>query len=41
MKEISLEGKIYDFSIEYSLINVKNILHIHDELMQKPYINEY
>ena len=35
MKEIILNGFIYDFSIGYILIDVKDFLHIYDKLMKR------
>ena len=35
MNEISLDGTVYDFSTDYSLTDIKNILNINDCLIKK------
>lgn len=35
MNRISLNGILYDFSMDYGVIGVKGILHIHDYLIEK------
>ena len=34
-REISLNGNVYDFSVDYSSINISDILNIHNYLMTK------
>ena len=35
MKEIGLNGDVYDFSVDYDAIVVDDVLHIHKYLMEK------
>ena len=35
MKKTSLKGRVYDFSVDYDIISVSDILDIHKYLMEK------
>ena len=35
MKKIGLNGYVYDFSVDYRIVVVDDILHIHNNLMKK------
>ena len=38
MKKIGLNGYVYDFSVDYNIIDTSNIIDIHKYLMKKHYI---
>ena len=38
MKKAGLNGYVYEFSVDYNIIDTSNIINIHKYLMKKNYI---